>query len=310
MKYTSIIYHIVILTMIVPFNATAGFSLKKVYAALGAQPYKEIIEKEYPLDTKQKKLVLENNHGNITIKTDWQKNSIALTATIHKSKPDENPLQIIDESSAHEFTLRTLSDNTQSKAKIDYELIVPQNLKLQLSTNKGHITVNDTHGITMATTDCGSIYFNNIQNKARATTTTTGSIYCKDCTGALYTSTNRGNIKMSEVQNTVIAKTDMGKINLKCKDLPEKSKLNLKSSLGNIAISLPQECNADIKATTEQGTCICDHYITLRSQTTKLNDHAWRQFKRSIDGTIGQGITPIQISSIGSNIRIMANKIS
>ena len=115
---------------------------------------------------------------------------------------------------------------------------------------------------------------------------------------------------MYDIQNTVVAKTDLGKINVKCKELQDKSQLDLSSTWGNIAISLPENCDADIKAHTERGTCICEHYITLRPQTTKLNDRAWTQFKRSVDGTIGNGKIPVQISSVSSNIRITASKTS
>jgi len=310
MKFTSFFTYTLALISIIPYYANADFSLRKVKSVFGGKPFREIIEKEYTLKDSQKKLVIENMHGNIAIKTDWRHNSIALTATIHKTKEEDNTVHIISDASKREFILRTVADNEKCKSTVDYELIVPSNIKLQLSTGKGNITVNDAHGITMATTDSGTINFNNIRNKACATTLKSGSISCHECSGALYASTYRGNIKMSEVQNTAIVKTDLGKINIKCKELCNKSQLNVSSTRGNIAISLPEMCNADIKAHTEYGTCICEHYITLRPQTTKLNDRAWTQFKRSVDGTIGNGSVPVQISSVNSNIRIMTSKSS
>ncbi len=310
MKFMSLITHVLILTISVPHYATAGFSFKKVKSALGAKPFQEVIEKEYALESTHKKLVVENMHGNITIKTDWHNNCVALTATIHKAKEDESQIQIINDTTDKEFVLRTIADNATCKSTVDYVLIVPSNIKLQLSTGKGNITVNDAHGITMATTDSGTINFNNMRNKARATTLSSGSICCRECSGAVYATTTRGHIRISDVQNTVVAKTDLGKINVTCKELRDKSQLDLSSSWGNIAISLPENCDADIKAHTERGTCICEHYITLRPRTTKLNDRAWTQFKRSVDGTIGNGTVPVQISSVSSNIRIMTSKTS
>jgi len=309
MKLVSRIIFVLIFTTITSQNAIA-FSLKKVKSAFGGKPFLEIIEQEYTLDG-QKILVIENERGNITIKTDWECNKIALKATVHKTAENENHTNIIsDTSNPQEFVLRTLADNNKYHPHVDYELIVPSKMKLKLINGKGDIWVNDTHGITLASTDSGNIFLNNVQNKARAATLNAGSIHCKECTGALYVSTTRGNIRISDAQSTVVAKTDVGKIHVKCSELKEKSQLDLSSTWGNIAIALPEDCDADIKAHTERGTCICEHYITLRPQTTKLNDNAWSNFKRSIDGTIGSGRIPVQISSVSSNIRIAASRVS
>ena len=304
-----IIYSIMFITFATQ-NTHALFSFKKIGSAFRSKSPQEIIEKEYPIST-QEKIVIDNLLGDITVKTEWNQKSTALKATIRNQKQDQDSVHIIDDiSNPKEFALRTITDNEKNKAQVDYELIVPANIKLHLSTNKGTIHVHDAHGITMATTDDGSIYFDNVHNKASATTRKSGAIYCKDCSGPLYATARRGNITMTDVRNTVIAKTDSGRISIACKELAQDSRIDLSSKWGNIMVALPEDLHANIKAQTQRGTCICDHYVTLRPQTTKLNNAAWAQFRRTIDGTIGGGTIPVQISSVSSNIKILASKVS
>lgn len=309
MSRISYITYIMISITILMQDANA-FSFKKISSAFGGKPFQEVIEKEYPINNQQK-IVIDNTHGDIVIKTAWNQPTIVLKATISCAKQEQETVHIIDDiSNPKEFALRTITDDESNKSKVHYELIVPANIKLQLSTNKGNITIYDAHGITMATTQDGAIYLHNVHNKVCATTRNSGSIYSKECSGPLYATTKRGNITLSDIHNTVVAKTESGKIAVHCKDLPNDSQIDLSSIWGNIVISLPEESHANVKASTQKGTCVCDHYVTLRPQTTKLNNSAWTQFKRTVDGTIGNGTVPVQISSVGSNIRIVAHKTS
>jgi len=312
MNYKSITTSALILSMIISHNAMGhGLSFKKISSAFGGKPFQEIIKQQYSLQG-QKILVVDNKHGNITIQTDCKSNRIAIEATIHKSRPEDSSIHIVDDmSKPGEFALRTIANNEKCKNRVDYVIIAPEHIKLQLSTGNGKITVNDTHSIVMATTNSGDILFNNLHNKAQATTRKSGSIYCNNCSGSLYTTTHRGNIKMRNVHSTVVAKTKFGKVDMHCsKDFTEKSLIDVSSTCGNIVLSMPENTNAAIKAHTQKGICVCEHYVTLRPQTTKLNNAAWAQFKRSVDGTIGSGAMPVQISSVNSNIRINTRKTS
>ena len=294
--------------MILSYNATT-FSYKKLLSAFGGTPYQERIEKEYPID-EQKKLLIENNIGNITIKSDWSKKSIGLIASIHK-KHDNELIDIIEDTTNPKLlALRTAHSDAKSKAIVNYTLIVPENIKLQLNTKKGNIVVHNTHGITMATTDNGNIRLHNMHNKTRATTMQSGSISCSSCDGPLQATTNRGNVTISDARNSITTQTNQGKITVKCNDFPDNCTINAASTWGNIILYLPSDCNANLQAATKKGTCVCEHFITLRPQTTKLNNNAWNKFRRTIDGTIGDGRTPIHVSSVSSNIRIMTNKRS
>ncbi len=293
--------------MILSYNTTT-LSYKKIISAFGGTPYQERIEKEYPLDD-QKKLFIENN-GDITIKSDWNKKSIVLIGSIHKKREDESIDIIEDRTDPNVFVLRTVHSDTKSKGSVDYSLIVPEDMKLHLNTKKGNIVVHNTHGITMATTENGNIKLHNMHNKTRATTMQSGSVTCSSCDGPLQVTTNRGNITISDARSSITTKTSQGKTTVKCNDFSDSNTINATSIWGNISLYLPSNCNADLQAATKKGTCICDHLITLRPQTTKLNSNAWNKFRRTVNGTIGDGRTPIQVSSVSSNIRIMTNKRS
>jgi len=307
MKKFNVIHYTLISITMLSYNAISC-SYKKLISTFGGTPYQELIEKEYPID-QQTRISILNTTGDTTVKS-WNKKSIALIASIRKKK-EEDLIDIIEDSTdPRVFTLRTAHSNPKSKATVDYSLMVPEDMKLHLSTDKGNIAVHNTHGITMATTGHGNIRLCNMHNKTRATTTKSGSISCDSCSGPLQATTRRGNVTISDARDTITTKTDQGKITIKCDDLSEHSTINAASIWGNISLYLPSTCDADIQAATKKGTCVCEHMVTLRPQTTKLNNKAWDQFRRAVDGTIGEGRTPIQVSSVSSNIRIRTSKRS
>ena len=90
--------------------------------------------------------------------------------------------------------------------------------------------------------------------------------------------------------------------------IPQKTEINLTSTLGSIELSLPETVNADVQASSKRGTVICQHPVKLKSYTTTLDQAAWKKFKNSIDGTIGTGESRIIVQSDQSNIKIEKNK--
>ena len=101
----------------------------------------------------------------------------------------------------------------------------------------------------------------------------------------------------------VTLSNDNGKIKASCKIVPQGSTIKLDAP-GAITLQLPEDVNADIQAESEQGSIICDHYITIKPFITQLNPKAWTQFKRNINGTIGSGNAQICLHSASGNSKI------
>ena len=187
--------------------------------------------------------------------------------------------------------------------------MVPKQMAIRLKTNKGTIKVKRFDGQVWANTDNGTIEIAHVTNKVVATVTDSGSISIEQSNGAIQAATNNGNIVINNAKQSVVATTADGNITLQSTVVPSTSSIQLNAG-GTVQVYLPQETNAHLKAHTQKGKVFSDHYVTLASQTTKINSQTWAQLQKSIEGTIGTGEADISLSSANGSIKIMATAIA
>lgn len=284
-----------------------AFSLNKVYEFFGANVHQEVIEKRIVLE-KPAVLVIENINGNIDIVSESKQNVLSFVATKKANKEEQLVKITIDEIHAlHDekdyYSIKTTLSDKKSKASVDYSVVVPHGMKLQLSTQKGKITVNETHAPLAATTKQGNITITNADQTIKAESDY-GSIQVAHATGNVSARTNYGNIIIDDTHKGIIAKTNRGKIVTTCTHIPETSRIQLQANSGNIILTVPQETNATIQGKTNRGTLVSDMYINLKAQTTQLNKKTWNRFKKEVDGIMGTGEAEIKLSSAKGNIKI------
>lgn len=291
------------------FNNMLKETKEKLVGLFGSNTKTEIFQKDIPRTT-QKTLVIENNLGTIKIKTDWNQNIISLKAL--KKATAENLTKItidIDDHNADTIRLKTVFQDDKVKGSVDYTLMVPKQMAVHLKTNKGTIKVKRFDGQVWATTENGTIEIAHVTNKVFATVTESGSISIDHSSGTIQAVTNSGNIVINNAKQSVAATTSNGNITLQSAEVPSTSSICLNAG-GTVQLYLPQETNAHLKAHTQKGKVFSDHYITLASQTTKINSAAWAQLQKSIEGTIGTGEADIAIASSNGSIKIMAAEIA
>lgn len=282
---------------------------EKLIGLFGSNTKTEVFQKDIPRTT-QKTLVIENNLGTIKIKTDWAQNIISLKAL--KKATSENLPKIsidIDTNNSDIIRLKTVFKDDTVKGSVDYTLMVPKQMAIRLKTNKGTIKVKRFDGQVWANTDNGTIEIAHVTNKVVATVTDSGSISIEQSNGAIQAATNSGNIVINNAKQSVIATTADGNITLQSTVVPSTSSIQLNAG-GMVQVYLPQETNAHLKAHTQKGKVFSDHYVTLASQTTKINSQTWAQLQKSIEGTIGTGEADISLSSANGSIKIMATAIA
>ncbi len=289
-------------------NLSSTFSLKKVSTLFGAEPYTHVIERQFTLED-PKTLIIENIHGNIEVTTDWKKKSIFLSAT-KKVNNEENLSKIWVKTKHTKNTLTIMSGaqkekKSTAKGSIDYQLMVPANMQLLLNTQHGTIMVKNVHGPITANTHNGNISIYNTNNTIKAETKQNGIITIQQASGPVTAVTNKGNITIQDAKNSITACTKKGRITANCADILSNTYVNLKTTSGTIALGLPKKINAFIHGNTQHGTITSQHYITLKPQTTKLDDHAWKQFKKETNGILGNGGATITLNSVHGNIKIL-----
>ncbi len=302
---------VVVLCMIAP-QIFAGKSriLRAVDSLFKRSHHEEIIQKEYPL--KGRKLVhVKNMKGTITVKSEWNNETLLMTATKKSTKPEYLDSLTIDDSKSDKNSIKieTICAANNKKASIDYVLVVPQNIRLELISDNGNIVVKETNGEIVAKTgNFGNIEIDNAQNAIYAQAEH-GSILINRAPKNVKAFSSNGNITIHNAEKSIIAQAEKGKIDIECLQVPSTGKLSLNTGSGNITLRIPESTSAELQAHTESGTLTCAHYVTVKPLTTQLNPSAWTKFKREVEGTIGSGEANITLHTDKGHIKILNSTI-
>lgn len=291
-------------------HSNAKRSFKKLTSFFGGQPYEEVHHKEFPADS-IKTVTIENIDGPITIKTGWKKNSLFLKAT-KRSKKQEHisgiKVAVNRTKKNNKLLIKSNYSNKKIRGSVEYELIVPSKISVQLKTINGDIFVNDSDGPIHALAKNGNITIMNAKNTVHAKTTKKGNIIIENTCAPIQATAHYGNITIDKACSSIIANTTKGKVHVDCKNVPSTSIVKLESKSGSIVLALPTQVNASIKGQTNHGTLFSDHYITLKPYATKLNSSAWNRFKKEVNGTLGSGEATILLRSNYGNVKIVETK--
>jgi len=288
-----------------PLSSTSSF--KKVSAFFGNFPYEQVLQKEYKIE-KQGTLIIENIDGPITIATGWKKNTIFLKVIKKSNKPEQLPhIHIVDKQvTLDKLTIKTEYVQTKAKGLVEYELIVPTDIHLQISiTSQGAIKIKEIQGPIAAITNQGNIEIIKTNNTIYAQVTKTGSITVDQAHGAISATAHHGDITIDHSYQSVFATTTKGHISVACNKVPSTSLIRLETNSGLITLALPSTINASFKGKTARGTITSNHYLTLKPCTTKLNNLAWSRFKKEVDGILGTGEAEIKCRNNHGNIKIV-----
>lgn len=287
MKHHYFIIRCALITMLTPLSVCALPSLKNVKSLFKKQTPETIIQKEFVIKPNSVTSI-ENIHGNIYIKTEWNQNSIILSATQKSSPNEDDSIEIVQEQTdSGDLCIKTNATQKKTKASMDLTVIVPTNSVLNLTTKNGVIADSgELNGTITATTSNGFINLHGSHANIEAT------------------ALEKGTISVSNATKDVIAQSNKGSIDICCDELNSHHKIWAKSKKGTVTIDLPEKVDARLYARSERGTVRSDKPVTLASRTTELNNKAWKNFKQEVDGIIGIGKNAEIKVIAGSSIKI------
>lgn len=290
-------------------QARSKFSFSTIRSLFSGKVFQQVINKEFAVEPSSI-LLLENINGNITIKSVWKHNKVALKAIKKvKKKEDMQTIVISSQQKDNKLILKTVCKKKIKSAVIDYELVVPADIKLHLVTKNGFIRVNDITSPLVASTNYGSIETYNTKGTIKLEAKTVGSVIIHQAKGNVYATTKYGSITIDEAQENIIAKTNKGKIQVSCSQLPNTGTINLETKSGPINLALPSFVNATIQGQTNRGILTSDHYLRI-SHNIKLNRQTRARLKKEVYGMLGSGEASIRLSSGYGNIKILQTKTS
>lgn len=306
-----------ILTMLVPTLSIASIldSVKgympSIPSWLSSKKESKVLHKKYALGPNSK-IILKNIRGSVDIESKWEQNDVLLKAEIVAPKKEQlQDVKILDnaQSSHTDLTIKTCCENEKSKAQVNYYLIVPAQTAVYVSNDEGPVSIRQVRGKICVTTTKGDISISEPSNMVVAHSTQQGNITIQRPDGNLKVSSARGKINIVDSSKSVVATAQNGSITMKASEIPARSKIKLANTSGGIHLNLPADVNADLRASTDRGVVTCQHEITLKPQVTTLDHAAWKQFKRSVNGTFGSGVSQIFVHSARSNITISKDEV-
>lgn len=303
--------YLALLFMITPQMAYTKSNMKQsVNKLLKRTVHEEIVQKEYPLKGR-KAISIKNLRGNITVKSEWDNQTVLVTAIKKAPKAEYFDLATIDDSRSDRVELKietaySSTNKKSSKVSVDYELVVPHNVRLELIADHGTIKIHEVNGQIIAKT-CqeGNIEIDNAQNSVYALIEKKGSILIHQAQNNVKAFAHHGNITIHNAKKGIIAQADRGKLDIACLQIPSTSKVTLNTRSGHITLRIPEATNAELQAHTENGTVTCAHYVTVKPLTTQLDSQAWTRFRKEVEGTLGSGEANITAHTDKGNIKIL-----
>lgn len=295
--------------------------VQSVTSHFKAYKFEKITEENYAVKNPGV-LYLDVKEGNIAIKSEWEKDVVYVKTIVRLQKEEDFTQLVLDVQHAPQGNKTDLfikpyivDPSVKVKYAIDYELIVPKKMNLTIRTGKGAISVAEVSGFLDVTTDYGSITITNARDAVVAQSLREGDIYMSNIQGSIKANTNRGNITIEHANGVINAHAKKGTVRTSHGALASNSRISLTTDMGNVIVSLPSSTPVHLVSKTEHGAIYSDHYVTLKSRTTKLDTKSWNSFKKDVDGYLGthnsyERLAKIELRTTKGNIKILDNSIT
>jgi Toastrack DUF4097 len=229
-------------------------------AVSALEPVSQDFHRTVPLPANGQ-ISLDNINGNVEI-TGWDRNEVQIDAVKtarDQQRLDEASIEVETGSDYVKIHTQYPHDHTNNNpASVHYTLHVPQNARLDsVSLVNGSLTVQKVSGEVDAKL---------VNGKARI-----GNL-----TGAANISSVNGSIEANYVS------------------LNNVHEIKLKSVNGSVELGLPSSPNADVKASTVNGSIKSDFPLTVQGSFAN----------HKLSGTLGSGGTHIELSNVNGSIHI------
>ncbi len=203
---------------------------------------------------------LENINGGVTIRTSPDR-QVVIQATKYakREKSDLDRIRIEVVQGERSVKVDTIYERKNLRAKVDYDLTVPEGMSLELIR-----TIN------------GKIVISGKYDRAELKTTN-GSIEAKGDFNWLEASTTNGGLEISGVRGKINLRTTNGSIKAELDELS--ADFSARTTNGSIRLALGQEANARFIARTTNGSIKVEYPVTVEGTVSR----------RRLGGSLGKG---------------------
>jgi len=254
------------------------------------------IEKIFPV-SKNASLMLTNYSGTISVKG-WQNSEIKVVSTKHSQN-----VEIDTEATASKVKVTThVLDKLAAadKARVDYQVFVPEEANLEIVNNMGTVDVENIKGAVKVDVFEAVVKIAGVQGGVQATSL--GSkLTISESTGPIQTTTVSGDIAFSKLgSNNVTANSTLGNISYEG-DFVRLGNYRFSTNEGVILVQCPDQASVEWNARTVKGKIKSNLPIRSKNHAPSSPGIAGKQ---SLLGTLNQGDANVNLSTFSGEINI------
>lgn len=213
------------------------------------------------------RLELANENGTIVINS-WKQDSIAIEVITSCAENLHKDIKVDMECINDIIKIHTIFTDEKVKGTVVFNILLPKNIDVIISNKQGDIII-------------------------------------RDVTSDLNLETCNGNIKLVNPHDTLRAKTGDGNILIRTDAIEKSKQFNLIADKGDIEIYTAPTINTYLHASALQGKVVSEIPITLDSKTTTLDAQAWKSFRQTVHGIIGEASSQLNITAHNGSVAIM-----
>lgn len=213
-------------------------------------------------------LISINNEQGAVIINSWKQKTIALEIITTAPQATIKDIKIDIEYIDNSIKIHTTFLDPKIKGSVLFNILVPHDTNVTVHTKQGDIVVKDVYG-------------------------------------TLELATDTGNIKLLNPRHNLQAQTGNGSISIRTDSIEADKVCNLETDKGNIEFYTTTTINTHVHACAAQGKITSDIPITLTSKTTKLDAAAWKEFRQTINGSIGTPTSILHMTAHNGCIAIL-----
>lgn len=183
--------------------------------------------------------------------------------------------------------------NDNVNVTVEFTVSVPRGVRLRAATGNGRINIDRGSADVSASTGNGDVSIGETSGRVDASTGN-GDVQVDGANGPVSVSTGNGRVFVLTSRGDVSASTGNGDIDVRIKAGPIERDMKFNTGSGSIRITLPQDFNGSLDATSGTGSLRSDFEISVIG---RLDAHHVR-------GTIGRGGPQIRLVTGSGTIEL------
>lgn len=209
------------------------------------------LSKTYPMKSGGS-LFIENVVGEITVRT-WNKNEIKIDVDLRGRYRDRIEIEIFRRDNEFEVTTNydrheKYWDEEYNRHSVEYEVYIPKNTRIDIKGMTSSVEIEEIENDIQVNVLTGDIYVNNINGNADLRTTT-GLVRARGIKGDIDCNVVTGDVEIFNSSFKYLDVVDMtGDIEIEAGQVDAGSRINLKTTTGDIVLYLHEDVKADVNA--------------------------------------------------------------